>query len=295
MDTTAANRDSTPWHERFSVERDRLAAEGKAALAAARALAPFAKDKAFADLKKLDSQVRKARAKLPSGAGPAAEARALLIDLEAWIAEAPEKLRRETGRRLKEFCEGAGLELLVLRRDSPVELRIPPFGVEIDFAKGKAKLLYARLPVAETAADADGIIAARERLLGAWDRDFHPERFHSFCRKAWRAARAAEGIEEGRVEILDFLPYLALQIQGEKFAIEPDPKNFRGYGRSRFAYDVNQLRERRMLDQAGWRLSLGVATGSTAQQKKRVIYFEDGRGSGEYKLTVSFVRSESQA
>jgi hypothetical protein len=39
-------------------------------------------------------------------------------------------------------------------------------------------------------------------------------------------------------------------------------------------------------------MNLGVATGSTASQKKRVLYFEDEDGSGEYKLTLFFTRVE---
>jgi hypothetical protein len=39
-------------------------------------------------------------------------------------------------------------------------------------------------------------------------------------------------------------------------------------------------------------MSLGVATGSTAAQKKRVVYFEDEEGHGEYKLTVYFTKDE---
>ncbi|HMS15938.1 MAG TPA: hypothetical protein PKA37_03785, partial [Planctomycetota bacterium] len=224
----------------------------------------------------------------------AATAAPIVVEAPEWLTEAPETLRRETGKRLKEFCDASGLELIVQRREAPVLLRIPPFALEINFQTGKTSLQFARLPVAAAGADADSILAAREKLLRAWDTDWDPAHFHECCRKAWRAARAAESTDDDRVEILRFLPYLAMQFQSDKFAVEPEAKNFRGYGRARFAYDVNRLREARLLEQGGFRLSLGVATGSTAQQKKRVIYFENGRGDGEYKLTVSFTRGDAR-
>ncbi len=58
--------------------------------------------------------------------------------------------------------------------------------------------------------------------------------------------------------------------------------------RTEFAYDVLRLRKAGKLSHEGRRMNLGVATGSSASQKKRVIYFEDEFGSGEYKLTVFF-------
>jgi hypothetical protein len=284
-----------PWPEQVRLLQDKLRAEGQERIALAKLVLPLSKEKAFSDLKKLSALVSKIQAKL-EGQGEAADGtRALLTHLGDWIATAPDTMRLQTGRGLKESCEARGLELIVERKEAPVLLRIPPVAVEIDFALGKATILFAKFPVIGTTADADSIMAARDRLLATWDEKFDATVFHEACRKAWRGARAAHGIEEERVEILKFLPYLALQLQSEKFSVEPEAKNFRGYGRARFAYDVNRLREQRALEQNGWRLSLGVATGSTAQQKKRVIYFENGRGEGEYKLTVSFTRAEGRS
>ena len=81
-------------------------------------------------------------------------------------------------------------------------------------------------------------------------------------------------------------------MQGPRFRVEPTSENFKGYGRVRFAWDVLRLRRARMLTQGGLRMNLGVATGSTASQKKRVLYFEDEDGNGEYKLTLFFTRVE---
>ena len=95
------------------------------------------------------------------------------------------------------------------------------------------------------------------------------------------------------MEILDFLPYLALQMQPPAFQVDPSVRNFKGYSRVQFAWDVLRLRREGTFVQDGWRFNLGVATGTTAQQKKRVIWFEDEHGDGEFKLTVFFTRMEN--
>jgi len=40
-------------------------------------------------------------------------------------------------------------------------------------------------------------------------------------------------------------------------------------------------------------MNLGVATGTTASDKRRVLYLEDEAGNGEYKLTVFFTKEEA--
>ena len=39
-------------------------------------------------------------------------------------------------------------------------------------------------------------------------------------------------------------------------------------------------------------MNLGVATGTSATQKQRVLFVEDEEGEGEFKLTVFFTRAE---
>jgi hypothetical protein len=95
-----------------------------------------------------------------------------------------------------------------------------------------------------------------------------------------------------RVEITDFLPYLALQLQSAAFRVEPSANNYRGYSRARFAFDLMRLRDELGLSRDGWRLNLGVATGTTATKKNRALFCEDAFGDGEFKLTVFFTRAE---
>ncbi|MCA9002049.1 MAG: hypothetical protein KDB61_09005, partial [Planctomycetes bacterium] len=71
----------------------------------------------------------------------------------------------------------------------------------------------------------------------------------------------------------------------------PITGNYKGYSRGQFAYDVHRLRLARGLQQDGKRMNLGVATGTTASNKSRVIYMEDEFGQGEYKLNIFFTEA----
>jgi hypothetical protein len=280
-----------PWHERMRAEVVRLGAEARAAKEVARALSPLTREAAFRDLKKLGTTAAKVAARLGDSVPP--RAASMLQELEAWIREAPETARREVARALKARCDAEGIAMVVVSRDEPVKLRLPPLSVDLDFRTGRATIGFALQTIATCPATAPAVLDARREILRTWDEGFDAAQFHERCRRAWRACRAADERAEERVEILRFLPYLAVQMQSERFAVDPSPKTFRGYGRARFAYDVAKLRREKRLEQNGWRLNLGVATGGTAQEKKRVVYFEDGNGEGEYKLTVYFTRVET--
>ena len=287
-----AEADGLKFDDEVRLAQERLRSESNQLAAAATALGPLARAATYDDLKKLRTTVEKVEEKLPAEVRQEAGLADLLGRLQVWVDEAGERLRRRLGRELRAACASAGLEFRVVSRESPLELRIPPFAVVLDFEKGQAVLKFARLEVMRTAAEAEAILAAHTRARRELDTGFDPEQFFARCHRAWRAARAAKGEGGERIEILDCLPYLAVEMQGPRFRVEPTSENFKGYDRVRFAWDVLRLRRARMLTQGGLRMNLGVATGSTASQKKRVLYFEDEDGNGEYKLTLFFTRVE---
>ena len=172
-------------------------------------------------------------------------------------------------------------------------MRIPPLGLTIDRDKGSAELRFSREPLRSCRAEASEIIKAHRAAMQALNTPFKPERFFDSSVAAWRAARAAaDGSASERVEILDFLPFLALEMQPPKFRVNPTGSNYKSYSRAQFAYDVLRLRRAGGLGHRGMRMNFGVATGTTATQKRRVIYMEDENGAGEYKLTVYFTRQD---
>lgn len=278
--------------ERIAALAERIGSEGKERVAAAKRIGPLTKPPIFGDPKKLGKELAKVRKKLAPETAAALGIEPLLAEVDDYLAGAAERIRLRLGRELKAACEAAGVPFAVLSREDPVEVRLAPLMLRISFVEGRGDLLFAREVVATTHPDAEAILAARARALRTLDYSFDPKRFFSDCLSAWRAALAAADRPEGeRVELLDFLPYLAIARQTRKFKASPAKETFKSYGKAMFAYDVLRLRRAGALSQGGLRLNLGVATGTTASQKDRVVYLEDEHGDGEYKLTVFFTSS----
>ena len=267
-------------------------AEARALGKLAAALGPLAKGKAYQDLSKLPQLLEKVEARIRTL--PVAErGAALLEEVRSDLQERRRRMHQNLAKDLQEACKASQLELRVVRREEPIEIRIPPFAVLIDRNRGRAELRFARQPVANCAASAEAILRTRAQTLEALRKGFDAERFFDDCLVAWRAACGAGCAGAGdRVELLDFLPFLVVQLQPSAFRVEPNEQNFRGYSRARFAYDVQRLRKEVGLSRESWRMNLGVATGTTATKKNRAIFFEDEQGDGEFKLTVFFNRGE---
>ncbi len=269
-------------------------AEAQALGKLATAFGPLAKPKTYENLPKLPALLEKVEAKIRPLA-VAARGVVVLDEIRADLRERRRRVHERLARDLSAECKAAGLELRVVRREEPIEVRIPPFAVLIDREKGRAELRFARLPIAACEADAAVIVRAHGQSLKAMGQAFQADRFFDACFKAWRAAcSTGSGGSGDRIEILDFLPYLALQHQSPAFRVEPIERNFRSYSRARFAYDTLRLRQAGQLTHDGWRMNLGVATGTTATKKNRAIFFEDEHGDGEFKLTVFFTRAEGR-
>jgi len=260
----------------------------------ATALGPLAKPQAFEDVAKLEVLIERVSKKV-GGLSTSERAEPLLQALRDVARRIRDRVRTQLGAELRDACKVRDLEFRIISREEPIEVRIPPFAVRIHRDKGRAEILFARQVIEGCSADAASIMKAHESASRSMSRDFDSAAFFQACLRAWRAALAAGQVESTkRVEIVDFLPYLAVQLQDRKFRVEPIDRNFRGYSRARFAFDANRLREAGGFRQGGWKMSLGVATGTTASQKNRVIYFENGSGEGEYKLTVNFTRVEGE-
>ncbi len=281
--------------ERLLGEADRVCAENKERAVVARLLSVLAKPKVFENPVRLDATLKKALAKIPAGADGRCGVDRILDEVRQHVALAPDRVRRELGRELKRECEARGLGFRVVSKEDPVEVRIPPFAVVMDFKAARAGLRFAREEVESAPARADAIVAAHAKAQKALDAGFDPKVFFKRCLVAYRQALAAEARADGdRVELLAFLPLLALQMQPKRFLAHPTREGFRPYGRALFAYHVWKLREANGLSQDGRRLNLGVATGVSASDKDRVVYLEDPEGTGEYKLTVFFTRVEGE-
>ncbi|MEZ5976467.1 MAG: hypothetical protein R3E96_16985 [Planctomycetota bacterium] len=244
---------------------------------------------ALVDFAKLEKDLRAWQSEIGEdgltrhGLGP------LVAALEEHLTAGKRRHRKQLGQDLKTACSTAGLPLKVISREDPVELRIPPLAVRLDLESGRAEILFARQVLDQCPADVTEILACRARALAGLEGEFDAAAFFERCWNAYRAGLAATGGKLGdRLELLDFMAQMALQMQGRKFQIDPARENYRGYTRGQFAFDVNRLRLARGLQQGGKRINFGVATGTAATKKDRVIYMEDENGQGEYKLNVFF-------
>ncbi len=204
-----------------------------------------------------------------------------------------EGLRKELGKELKAECEKRGLKLLVVSRENPLELRIPPLSIIVELEKGRCEIRFAKDRIAECPMQGEKILKAWEGCMKRLDRPFDPGKFFDQCLAAYSRILRLKGLPPGsRIELSEFLPELAILLQPRSFLQNPKKENFRTYGKANFAYDVLRLKKANMLSKDGARMNFGVATGITAQKKGRVIYMEDEEGNGEYKLTIFFKKTE---
>jgi hypothetical protein len=206
-------------------------------------------------------------------------------DLAAWV----EHERATRGSRLRADLREAGAEhgfrAAVLSRD-PLELHLAPVTVRIDVDRDRADLYFGRVRLSSCRADGWHIAVARAGVLRDLEgEDWEPEAFLARLRQAWIRAGG-----DGWVELVDVLPELALLNQPPAFRKDPTAGRFVPYPRVQLAYDLWRLRRDRCLAADGWRLTLGTATGGSTRDKSRVLWLEDGRGGGQYHLSVRFVK-----
>lgn len=274
---------------RIEAEAARIEKEGRERVAAAQKVRALGKPAMLEDLTKLEKEAAKVEKAFSPERAEALGVDVLLAAVREYAAGAEERIRKRLGLELKAACERVGLGFRVVSREDPVEVRIPPLLLRLDFRRGRADLLFAREIVASARPEAEAILKSHATACRRLERKFVPETFFDECLAAYRAALAALGRHFGdRVEILDFLPYLAIGKQSRRFRASPAKESFEPYGKARFAFDILRLRRAGTLARGGLRLNLGVATGTTATQKDRVVYLEDENGDGEYKLTVFF-------
>ena len=144
--------------------------EGEALRKLATALGPLGRESSYQELGSLDKSIERIAARVsdmgsavPAGALEAANQALELARTDA--QERRRKMRENLAGELRAACEGRKLGMRVLRREEPVELRIPPFGLIIDREKGTAELRFARMALATVPAEATAIVEAHQQAL----------------------------------------------------------------------------------------------------------------------------------
>ncbi len=285
--------EAVPIHKWVVMQQGALKAAAKELGKMATALGPLNKPKVYEDVKKALIAVEKAAKKVPAGLASAVNGGQIIDHIRTHLEDRVKQATERLGQDLGEAFKARGLTMRVLRREGPIEVRTPPLAIIIDRDKGKASLQFAKETLLQVPAECDAILAGYDGALKVLNTPFDPQAFHEHCYSAWQACRAATGAKSERVEIVDFLPYLAIHRQKPAFLKDPRKKSFQDYTRAQFAWDVLRLRREKALIHKNRRLNLGVATGSSASKKSRVIFFEDEQGNGEFKLTVFFSKEDS--
>ena len=217
-----------------------------------------------------------------------------VVELPRLITTWLEHERATRGTRLRaglrEVCVGRSIPVKVLTRE-PLELYLAPLSVRVDVEADRADLSFGRIRLARCRADATEIVSTRDDALQELEGDgWEPEAFLARLRQAWSRASGGRW-----AELIDVLPEVALLCQSAAFRKNPTEKAFRPYPRVQLAYDLWRLRRDRCLSAGGWRLTLGTATGGSTRDKSRVWWLEDGRGGGQYHLTLRFVKEGEHA
>ncbi|MCA9322424.1 MAG: hypothetical protein KDB53_16905, partial [Planctomycetes bacterium] len=139
-----AVQEAVPLDQRAKNEQMRLRALSKRIAGAAAALGPLTKATSFQDLKKLEAVIKKIELKIPGDQVMGAGLVPFMGAVNAFVADAGERLRRRLGRELEAACRERQIPFRVVSREEPVELRLDPLSCILDFDRAQARLAFAR-------------------------------------------------------------------------------------------------------------------------------------------------------
>jgi hypothetical protein len=201
------------------------------------------------------------------------------------------ELRRTLIRELESACCEAERPFRRLG-DSPPELLLAPFTVTLDMSALEAVVSYARQELVRVEADTSAILKVVEREEKALSKGQPPpEKLFQELLVAYSGLLGRSGQAIGtRVDLIEILPELALLRQSPGFRSNPVRERFTTFSKAHFLFALARLRATRTLEQDGYRLDLGTATGDSVRSKSRVFFIQDANGQGQYYLSLRFVR-----
>jgi hypothetical protein len=204
------------------------------------------------------------------------------------------ELRRSLIRELESACSETERPFRRLG-DSPPELLLAPFTVTLDLSELEAVVCYARQELVRVKADTKAIMAAVEREEKALSKGQPPpERLFQELLAAYSGLLGRSGRAIGtRVDLVEILPELALLRQSSGFRSNPIRERFTSFSKAHFLFALARLRATRTLEQDGYRLDLGTATGDSVRSKSKVFFIQDANGQGQYYLSLRFIQQGS--
>lgn len=179
------------------------------------------------------------------------------------------------GRQLVGALAGSDVVPRLIAEGPQPEWRLGPLTVVV--GKQRARLLYAREPVASAPADAAAIAVAWRRALDRLRaRSRRPDELLPLVAAAYGRTLARRGAAAGeRVPLVEVRAALA------------------GYTRAQFAWDLARLVRERRLVVDGRRVEIGVASGHATRRRSRVVWLEpDAAGGGAWYETFRLTAAE---
>jgi hypothetical protein len=217
---------------------------------------------------------------------PIESAKAKIVEWLSIEKKELQKLKNEFqfhfGKELEQALKSKGFRL----RGQYPTLYTGLYKMLLMFEKGEVQIFWGPELVKKVRLNTDeaatAIEAFEKELKGrSWD----PEAFFLNLRNAYKRVLNTIGKSEGeRASIVDVMNELVFLMQDKRFKIDPTKRNFRGYSRAFFGYDLYRLRKS---GQAKG-LSLIVATFDATKYKEKVIFVpeSDERGTRYAYLVI---------
>jgi hypothetical protein len=210
-----------------------------------------------------------------------------LRDAEVTLRKTKEEARYSFGKELAKLLEKEGMTLL----GRYPRLSVGPYGIEVDFERGRARILFGHDPIKDNLPLSPQrivkeLIALRKSMESRWD----PQKFIDRLFEAYLTVLKLKGRNLGeRVPIMEVLQHLVFLLQGPNFKSDPRRENFRGFGRAQLAMMIYQARSSGVLARKRYALQLTTATFDATRRRENFLWIPDNmRGEGSTYAFLSF-------
>jgi DNA-binding transcriptional MerR regulator len=218
----------------------------------------------------------------------------LLDEVKRWIEEkrrevdkAKEEMRHEFAKRLGELLKEKGKRV---EGRYPL-LRVGFFSIEVDFTKRRASLLFGHEKIlSNIPLDPEKVVKGIEVVEGEIMKPIDFQREMDLLYESYRRVLKLRDLPLGeRVPIMEVLQQYLLFKQPKAFLSDPVRKNFRGYGRVQFGYDLYRLKKSGVRARGKLKMVLVTATFDATRKKENFIWVpDDERGNGTTYSYIAF-------
>lgn len=170
--------------------------------------------------------------------------------------------------------------------DNPLTLYLHPLTLTVDFEHASADFSYARQSIQTVALDPKEIRDARLAIVENFkamrvDSKTFFKRIHTAYQMLLLKEERRDGERVQIVDLIEPISWLWADSSNKKSSRSQIPKYL-------LAYQIQKLRNDKLLEYQGIRMDLGAATGGTTRNKNNVIYIPHSQSEGQYYLSICF-------